>query len=324
MSGFLGTLAAAAHRARRAFGRITAPRLTPSLDPRTFQPPLPVPAGYSKERILDALCTISLDGSTIGELRHYATGDCERFLHTLALVPDASGKLLEIGGNPYFTTLLLRRFRPGYSLEVTNYFAQPPGIGHQHVAFDGFDGTPEAFDQPYHSLNIEAWPFPFADGEIDVIVFGEVLEHMTNDPMHAMREIARVLKPGGLLVLTTPNAARIENVVALAEGRNVYDPYSGYGPYGRHNREYTRYEIHRLLASCGFEVEISYTANVHPDIPATSIDLGALEAAVGSIRNREHDLGQYLFSRWRKVGECGAKRPAWLYRSYPPHELAVD
>ena len=311
-------------RGRRTLGALVAHRGSPlprSLDPRAYQPALPLPPGYTKERILDALCTVSIDGSTIGELRAYATGDCERFLYTLALVPDSTGKLLEIGGNPYFTTLLLRRFRPGYALSVTNYFGQAPGLARQHIAFDGFDGVPEAFDLEYHSLNIEAWPFSFADGEMDVVVFGEVLEHMTNDPMHALREIARVLKPGGRLVLTTPNVARIENVVALLDGRNIYDPYSGYGPYGRHNREYTRNEIHQLLTYCGFEPEISYTANVHRDVRATAVDVGAIETAIASVRNREHDLGQYLFSLWRKVGECGTLRPAWLYRSYPTGAL---
>jgi SAM-dependent methyltransferase len=319
MSGIVGLLAGAA---RRALGRMLSPVMPANLDPRAYQPPLPLPASYTKERILDALCTLSIDGSTIGELRHYAIGDCERFLHTLALVPDGGGVLLEIGGNPYFTTLLLRRFRPHYRLEITNYFARPPGLASQRLAFSGFDGVPEAFDLEYHSVNIEEWAFPFPDASMDVVVFGEVLEHMTNDPMHAMREISRILKPDGILVLTTPNVARIENVVALVEGRNLYDPYSRYGPYGRHNREYTRYELHRLLEYCGFTCETSFTANVHPDIPPACVDMRAIEVVIGSVRNREHDLGQYIFSRWHKSGPCGTKRPSWLYRSYPAAELA--
>jgi len=315
-------LGSARRVALTALSAVTRPRPSPAMDPRAYQPKLPLPSGYSKERILDALCSVSIDGSATSELRGYATGDCERFLHTLALVPDGQGDLLEIGGNPYFTTLLLRRFRPGYRLAISNYFGGAPGSASQNIRFDGFDGTGEEFQLAYESLNIEAWPFPFANGQLDVVVFGEVLEHMTNDPMHAMREISRVLKPGGTLVLTTPNAARVENIVALAEGRNIYDCYSAYGPYGRHNREYTRDELHRLLDYCGFEAEISYTANVHPDIPAESVNLGAIEQALFSIRNREHDLGQYLFTRWRKVRDCGDKRPSWLYRSYPVQEMA--
>jgi len=290
-------------------------------DPREYQPALPLPPGYSKGSILEALCTTTIDGSLSGEFRGYVTADCERFLRTLELVPEGRGDLLEIGGNPYFTTLLLCKFRPDYRIHITNYFNGGPRTESQHVHFGGFDGVPEKHDFVFQNLNIEEWVFPYESGQMDVVVFGEVLEHMTNDPLHAIKEIARVLKPNGTLVLTTPNAARLENVLALLEGRNLYDPYSAYGPYGRHNREYTRDELHRLVTFCGFEVEASYTANVHSDIPATLVDKGAVAAALGSVKNRQYDLGQYLFTRWRKSGPCGTRRPAWLYRSYPEHEL---
>lgn len=302
-------------------GSLTRHVVDTQLDPRKFQPELPLPPGYSKERILESLCTVSIDGSATGELLGYATADCERFLHTLALVPEGRGELLEIGSNPYFTSLLLRRFRPGYSMRLTNFFGGIAGEAMQQVRMQGFDGAIEECDFVFHSLNIEEWSFPFRDAQMDVVVFGEVLEHMTNDPMHAMREISRVLKPGGQLVLTTPNVARIENVVALLEGRNIYDPYSAYGPYGRHNREYTRDELHRLAIYCGFEAEVSYTANVHDDIPAGPLSLTALSEALSSTTHREYDLGQYLFSRWRKISECGPRRPSWLYRSYPSEQL---
>lgn len=304
---------------KRRLGRRVAKQ---SFDPRAFQPELPLPSGYTRQGILESLCTVSIDGSATGELHGYATADCERFLHTLALVPEGRGELLEIGANPYFTTLLLRRFRPDYHLNLTNFFGGPAGEMVQKVRMQGFDGELEVQDFAFQSLNIEEWPFPFDDEQMDVVVFGEVLEHMTNDPMHAMREISRVLKPGGHLVLTTPNAARIENVVALLEGRNLYDPYSAYGPYGRHNREYTRDELHRLVGYCGFEAEVSFTANVHDDIPAGALHMDMLRGPLGSTVHREHDLGQYLMTRWRKVSACGTKRPGWLYRSYPSEQLA--
>ena len=156
----------------------------------------------------------------------------------------------------------------------------------------------------------------------DVVTVFHVLEHMTNHPWFAIAEIARVLKPGGTLVLTTPNVARLENIVALVEGRNLYDPFSKYGPYGRHNREYTRDELHRLLAHGGFEVEVSFTANVHEDHPASNVDWQALASAIARIPHRERDLGQYLFTRWRKVAAAKTLRPAWLYRSYAAEQLS--
>jgi hypothetical protein len=76
------------------------------------------------------------------------------------------------------------------------------------------------------------------------------------------------------------------------------------------------------VAYCGFEVEVSFTANVHDDIPAGALSMDVLRDALGSTLHREHDLGQYLMTRWRKVSACGTKRPGWLYRSYPSEQLA--
>lgn len=144
---------------------------------------------------------------------------------------------------------------------------------------------------------------------------------MTNDPLRVLLEIKRTLKPDGCVILTTPNVVRLENVLAFLEGRNIYDPYSGYGPYGRHNREYTRHELHELMKHCGFTNEVSFTGNVHDDIPSR-IPNSALEKVLEAIPNREHDLGQYLFTRWRNAGSANPKKPAWLYRSYALDEMA--
>ena len=44
---------------------------------------------------------------------------------------------------------------------------------------------------------------PFADGELDAVILTEVLEHC-EQPFDAMKEVYRVLKPGGLLLVTSP------------------------------------------------------------------------------------------------------------------------
>jgi SAM-dependent methyltransferase len=291
------------------------------IDPRDYQPALPLPDGFTREKILDTLTAVSVDNSARGELYGYAFADCERFLHTLALIPtEASGKLIEIGANPYFTTLLVRRFRPRLAMSLVNYFGAGVTFGQQKLVFPGFDGVEETIDLPFQNINIEESTLPFADGEFDYMLFCEVLEHLTADPVRALLELKRVIKPGGSLILTTPNAARLENVLALLEGRNVYDQYSGYGPYGRHNREYTRHELHTLLTHCGFDVEVFYTANVHGEA-GTVLDASGVNTLLTSIKNREHDLGQYMFTRWRNARRANPKLPAWLYRSYPPEKM---
>lgn len=292
------------------------------VDPRNFQPPLPVPQGYQAADILDRLVSISIDGSAAGELKAYANGDFERFLRTLALVPeDARGRLLEVGANPYFTTLLLRWFRPRLELELLNYFG-PAADSVQEVVVRNLQGETETVPFAFRNLNIESETLPYPDGHFDHIVFCEVLEHLTNDPLRSILELKRVLKVGGHMVLTTPNAARLENVIAFIEGRNIYDPYSAYGPYGRHNREYTRHELHLLMEHAGFEVEESYTGNVHGDIPNGPAPAAKINAVLRCQRHRDRDLGQYFFTRWRNVGAADPRLPRWLYRSYPETSMA--
>jgi SAM-dependent methyltransferase len=291
------------------------------LDPRHYQPALPVPVGYTKAQILETFVSLSIDGSATGELTGYATTDCERFLYTLDLLPEsAGGELLEIGANPYFNTLLFKHFRPRLNLSLTNYFGGQASERVQHLQYRGFDRNPQRLEARYLNCNSESEPLPYADKRFDWIVFCEVLEHMTNDPMHVLLELKRVLKPGGQLILTTPNAARLENVIAFLEGRNIYDPYSGYGPYGRHNREYTRHELHELMKHCGFVNAVSFTGNVHDDILG-SLSSNVLETLLGAVQNRQHDLGQYLFTRWSNDGVANLKKPNWLYRSYAADQL---
>lgn len=134
-----------------------------------------------------------------------------------------------------------------------------------------------------------------------------------------MREIKRVLKPNGTLILTTPNVARLENVTRLISGANIYDPYSGYGPYGRHNREFNRHELDQLLRFEGYEPMVCFTADVHAN---NAQSFCSVERIADLLRYREHDLGQYIFVRATAKPEIQQTlRPSWLYRSYPEGEL---
>ena len=125
--------------------------------------------------------------------------------------------------------------------------------------------TGEVIEYAFKQFNIEAEKFPYDDNSFDVVLFCEIIEHLLSDPVHALTEIRRVLKPGGDLVLTTPNVARLENARKIIAGENVYDPYSGHGPYGRHNREYTQEDLFSLLTANGFTVRTIFTADVHPE-----------------------------------------------------------
>jgi SAM-dependent methyltransferase len=53
-------------------------------------------------------------------------------------------------------------------------------------------------------------PLPIADAAFDCAVLQEVIEHLEN-PAHVVREFSRILRPGGLWVLTTPNASNVRS-----------------------------------------------------------------------------------------------------------------
>ena len=303
---------------KREMVRSSSRGISEILNPRQFQPDLPLPPGLSKQAVIDSLVTISIDGSAVGELTAYASEGCERFLYTVGMLPDTSVKVLEIGGNPYFTTILARRLKPGAEFHLTNYFGGDTGPRQQKVEIKGFDGQTERYEFDYLNINVEAEALPFEDGCFDIVIFCEVIEHLTNDPVQALLNLKRVLKKDGLMILSTPNVARLENVARMISGQSIYDPYSGYGPYGRHNREYTRHELHHLMRKLGFDVQEFFTADVHENRAASIFDVDKIAPL---IQFREHDLGQYIFGKWQNVRDAEAGKPSWLYRSYPPAEL---
>jgi len=84
---------------------------------------------------------------------------------------------------------------------------------------------------------------PFRERSFDALFAGELIEHL-EDPRLGLREFRRVLRPGGTLVLTTPNRLRLAN---LADGSER--------PYGPdHLSELTYDELAALLPAEGFEV----------------------------------------------------------------------
>jgi SAM-dependent methyltransferase len=89
----------------------------------------------------------------------------------------------------------------------------------------------------------DAHPLPFRDAIFDGLFAGELIEHLP-DPEAGVEEFRRVLRPGGTLVLTTPNRLRLANVVDRSER-----PYSP-----DHLSELSYDEARALLRARGFTI----------------------------------------------------------------------
>ena len=78
--------------------------------------------------------------------------------------------------------------------------------------------TGETFACDIDHFDAEKDRFPYPDGHFSTVLCCELIEHLFEDPMHLMGEVNRILKPGGHLVLTTPNMAALRGIAAILQG----------------------------------------------------------------------------------------------------------
>lgn len=231
----------------------------------------------------------------------------ERFRITLAITPELppDAMVLELGANPYFfTRMLLRR---GMNVTCANWFGENANVGTRGTQYIGDARTGDRLAIDFDHFDIERGRFPYADETFDLVYFCEILEHLPLDPVNALVEIHRVLKkPEGVLVISTPNPVRSENLNKMIRGENVYEPISGYGVHGRHNREYTCEELRTLFEELGYDHMRTFTADV---------SWAQAEAADWFPGVEPSNRGEYVFAVARAVGKERWRYPSWLYQS---------
>lgn len=135
---------------------------------------------------------------------------------------------------------------------------------------------------------LDTGPLPFADGEADIVVMSEIVEHLV-DPGAAVAEAYRVLRPGGHLFLSTPNLAAWFNRMRLLAG--VQPAFSAVAPSGAqgrpgddvagHPRLFTRRALVEVLTARGFRA-IRVTGAACEAVPAPGRPLDRLLTRVPS------------------------------------------
>ncbi len=104
-----------------------------------------------------------------------------------------------------------------------------------------------------HQVNLNVLPLPYPDEYFDTVVTLDVIEHIF-DPVGFLVEIRRVLMPGGLLVVSTPNIRKLQRMLTLIRGRFPRTSYDPVGYDGGHLHYFTSLDLKTLLEDLGFEV----------------------------------------------------------------------
>ena len=141
--------------------------------------------------------------------------------------------------------------QPGYWRDITRHFDPATrlldvGCGSAWLAdhfadYTGVDGSPDAVEAAAAKgrkvlLADVDQPLPFDDGAFGGAVLKDLLEHV-RDPVSVVREVRRVVAPGGLVFASSPDAQRW-----------VWDDYT-------HRRPFTRKAFRLLFADQGWTVE---------------------------------------------------------------------
>jgi SAM-dependent methyltransferase len=131
------------------------------------------------------------------------------------------------------------------------------------IAPERYKSTIEKLGINVYKCDIELEKLPFDDNSFDAIVFNELFEHLRINPIFTLSEVLRVLKPEGILLLSSPNLRSLNGIYNFLLRNRAYscsgDTYAEYqkleklGHMG-HVREYTTTEIIEFLKNVGFVV----------------------------------------------------------------------
>ncbi len=168
--------------------------------------------------------------------RYYQTF---RYLLSMDLEDDA--ELLEIGGGQL--AIMAKKLLGVEAVvgDVSDHYARP-------VLEAGI---------PFEVCNLLKDDPPHFSGRFDAILLLEVIEHMPVPGYIVLSKVANWLRPGGAILLTTPNLFRLRNLVRMAFGRDPFDrfmypmPGQGLG----HQLEYSANHLTWQAEQAGLHVE---------------------------------------------------------------------
>lgn len=251
--------------------------------------------------------------------RGMLTGQLERYWRSASWIePRRGGSLLDLGACgdlvPAYCELL------GYERVVC---ADAAGESRATELVHA-NGRRFAFESV--GVDLEHQPLPFADDSFDQVVAMEIIEHLAVDPMFMLAEANRVLKPGGNLLITTPNIASLTSLYLQLWGRHPAIGRQAFGPgiMDRHHREYAPEELRTIVQAAGFGVDQFDTFDIDPQnrsvrrVGRLLRVLSWLKPAIGDVQR-----GSTMRCTATKVGPVAERFPPLIYPRYPYYDYAA-
>jgi len=128
----------------------------------------------------------------------------------------------------------------------------PRYIGVDVVRYPGLDPACE-----FHAVDLDVERLPLPDGAADLAVSVETIEHLEN-PRRFVRELARVTRPGGCVIVTTPNQLSLLSLLCLL-GRGRFAAFQDVD-YPAHLTALLEVDLRRIARECGLvDVQVDYT-----------------------------------------------------------------
>ncbi len=127
-----------------------------------------------------------------------------------------------------------------------------------------YNGLPEQAE--FHSIDLDTGRVPLPDAAGDVVVAIETIEHLEN-PRTFVRELTRIARPGGWVVVTTPNQLSLLSKMTLVL-KNEFNAFQS-SSYPAHLTALLEADLRRIGGECGWSnLAVAYTGSGR--IPGTA------------------------------------------------------
>jgi SAM-dependent methyltransferase len=205
---------------------------------------------YTKNELSDADFNYYTEGMFRPDVRRVS------LLISLAqsiLGASATGEGLEVGSGYGFLLFPMALYLPGIRWSAVDH----PGRSFERR--DEFSAAFRDYRCQFTAADILREPLPFPASRFLLLTFSEVLEHLPPERLNfVLSELARVLRPGGVLLMSSPNQASLENRLRLLSGTSILampDRLVSASDIFGHIRLYTTSEMESAMSKLGFSVE---------------------------------------------------------------------